>query len=152
MSKYKNKIISSKNYYDNVLLTLGLSKFYIYYNNYYYFGNKEIDDQKLANTKIDNIICNYNDFVNYLLNKYDRKVLILEIGIIYDKLQSIHLTNDLFLENNDKLSNKKISDISYPAKAADLMARKSKLLLERVILNDNKKKSLFFLVIEIIKT
>ena len=85
MSKYKNKIISSKNYYDNVLLTLGLSKFYIYYNNYYYFGNREIDDQKLANTKIDNIICNYNDFVNYLLNKYDRKVLILEIGIIYDK-------------------------------------------------------------------
>lgn len=144
MSKYKNKIISSKNCYDNVLLTLGLSKFYIYYNNYYYFGNKEIDDQKLANTKIDNIIFNYNDFVNYLLNKYDRKVLILEIGIIYDKLQSIHLTNDLFLANNDKLSNKKIIDISYPAKAADLMARKSKLLLERVILNDNKKKSLFF--------
>lgn len=143
MSKYKNKKIPNRDYYNNVLLALGLSRFYIYYNNYYFFGNIEIDDQAIANKKIDIIIKRYEEYVNYLLSKYNKKVLITEIGAIYDKLQSIHLANDQFLEDNKELSEDKISDISYPAKAADLMARKSKLLLERIVINDNKKNRLF---------
>ena len=143
MSKYKNKNIPSLDYYNNVLLALGLSKFYIYYNNCCYFGSKEINDQEIVNKKIDNIIKNYEDYVDYLLGKYDKNALIIEIGVIYDKLQSIHLVNDQFLEDNKKLSIDEINNISYPARAADLMARKSKLLLERIVIKDNKKNRLF---------
>lgn len=143
MSKYKNKRIPKRDYYSNVLLALGLSKFYIYYNNCRYLGNKQIDNQEMINKIIDNIIKSYEKHVNYLLSKYGKKLLIVEIGVIYDKLQSIHVANDQFLEDNNKLSSDKITDISYSAKAADLMARKSKLLLERVAIKDNSQSRLF---------
>lgn len=54
MSKYKFKSIVPKKlklenriceYYNNGLISLGLSKFYILSSNYYYFGYKEIIDQ-----------------------------------------------------------------------------------------------------------
>lgn len=103
MSKYNSReIISQKlllkdkyyDYYDNVLISLGLSKFYILYNNYFYFGIKEISNQNIIKTKFENIEKEYNSFLNKIFNKYSCETLILELGIIYTKLQKIYLKND----------------------------------------------------------
>lgn len=147
MSKYKlRKILSKKisvannfyNYYDNVLTTLGLSKFYILYNNYFYFGTDEISNQDNINLKFKNIERVYNSFINKMCIKYNCETLILELGCIYTKLQKIHLTNDEVLGHhiNDKET---IKNVSYPSKIADLMARKIKTLIEIVVVEDNHK-------------
>ena len=72
MSKFKYKKMHAKNikskdknmiYYDNVLLALGLSKTYILYNNYYYFGNKDISNQGQIKSKFKKIEIVYNSFL-----------------------------------------------------------------------------------------
>ena len=132
MSKYNSReIISQKlllkdkyyDYYDNVLISLGLSKFYILYNNYFYFGIKEISNQNIIKTKFENIEKEYNSFLNKIFNKYSCETLILELGIIYTKLQKIYLKNDKILEYDIENSDT-IKSIAYPAKLADLMSRK----------------------------
>lgn len=147
MSKYKlKKIIPQKfslennnhDYYENVLVSLGLSKFYIRYNNYFYFGTNDITDQATIKLKFENLQNVYDSFLDKVYKKYSNETLILEFGIIYTKLQKIHLCNDEVLELgiNDK---EKEKDISYPAKLADLMARKIKTLTEIAIIKNNNK-------------
>lgn len=147
MSKYNSReIISQKlllkdkyyDYYDNVLISLGLSKFYILYNNYFYFGIKEISNQNIIKTKFENIEKEYNSFLNKIFNKYSCETLILELGIIYTKLQKIYLKNDKILEYDIENSDT-IKSIAYPAKLADLMSRKIKNLTEIIIIKDNHK-------------
>lgn len=147
MSKYKLKKIISQtfslennnhDYYENVLVSLGLSKFYIRYNNYFYFGTNDITDQVTIKLKFENLQNVYDSFLDKVYKKYSNETLILEFGIIYTKLQKIHLCNDEVLELgiND---NEKEKDISYPAKLADLMARKIKTLTEIAIIKNNNK-------------
>lgn len=147
MSKYKYKKMTSKelivenikcNYYENVLISLGLSKIYILYNNYYYFGNKDISNQEQIKDKFKNIEIVYNSFLEKMYKKYDCETIILELGVIYTKLQKIHLCNDELLGLNI-LTKEETKDISYPAKMADLLARKVKTLMEIVIKRDNHK-------------
>lgn len=147
MSKFKYKKMHAKNikskdknmiYYDNVLLALGLSKTYILYNNYYYFGNKDISNQGQIKSKFKKIEIVYNSFLEKMYKKYDCETIILELGVIYTKLQKIHLCNDELLGLNI-LTEEETKDISYPAKMADLMARKVKTLMEIIIKRDNHK-------------
>lgn len=152
MSRYKSKKIvpqklfldnKSYDYYNNVLISLGLSKFYILYNNYFYFGRNEIDNQDIIKAKFSHIEETYNSFIDRICKKYDCETLVLEFGVIYTKLQKIHLINDDALEHglNDKEIKK---NISYSAKLADLMSRKIKTLSEIVIIKNNHKKDFGF--------
>lgn len=147
MSKYKSKkiipqtLLNNNNYYyyyDNVLVSLGLSKFYILFNNYLYFGTKEISNQDTIKRKFENIEQIYNSFLDKIYNKYNSETLTLELGTIYTKLQKIYLSNNDVLGNNIK-DKETIKNIAYPAKVADLMARKVKTLTEIVITKDNHK-------------
>lgn len=152
MSRYKSKKIvpqklfldnKSYDYYNNVLISLGLSKFYILYNNYFYFGRNEIDNQDIIKANFSHIEETYNSFIDRICKKYDCETLVLEFGVIYTKLQKIHLINDDTLEHglNDKEIKK---NISYSAKLADLMSRKIKTLSEIVIIKNNHKKDFGF--------
>lgn len=147
MSKYKSRkiipqrLLLNDNYYDyynNVLISLGLSKFYILYNNYFYFGTKEISNQDTIKIKFENIEKVYNSFLNKIYNKYNCETLILELGTIYTKLQKMYLSNDEVLGCDIK-DKEIIKNIAYPAKLADLMARKVKTLTEIVITKDNHR-------------
>ena len=143
MSRFNNKQLDKKignDYYSNVLINLGLKKIYILYNNYYYFGNRDLTDQEEINKKFKRIENDYFQFLEKLYKKYDRKILIIELGTIFTKLQNIHLRNDEVLEKIEIKDNSEvIEDISYSAKAADIMARKIKTLTEIIIIKDNKK-------------
>ena len=146
MSKYRKyklklkKILHSKgytNYYDCVLTQLGLSPFFIRYNNYCYFGPADLSDQTIIHDKFSHIIKKFEEFLNYLYKKYSVSTLVLELGIVYSKLQEIHLKNDEIL--GKYIFNDNILEVSYPAKAADIMARKIKNITELVILKDNHR-------------
>lgn len=73
-----------------------------------------------------------------LLRKYDCRILIDELSIIYSKLERIHLSNDKLLENVTNY-NEIIQDVSYTAKVTDIMSRKIKTLIEITIKRDNNK-------------
>lgn len=146
MSKYRKhklklkKILHSKgytNYYDCVLTQLGLSSFFIRYNNYCYFGPDDLNNQTIIHDKFSHIIKKFEKFFNYLYKKYSVSTLVLEFGIVYSKLQEIHLKNDEVL--GKYIFNDNILEVSYPAKAADIMARKIKNITELVILKDNHR-------------
>ncbi len=147
MSKYKyrqlhlQKLLVDKKqyeYYENTLISLGLSKSYILYNNYYFFGTNDLDNQSVILEKLENVKKIYEKFLEKIYKKYSCTTLILELGTIYTKLQKIHLCNDALL-NNEICNEEIIKDISYPAKMADIMARKVKSLIESVLKKDNKK-------------
>lgn len=124
-------------YYNNVLISLGLSKVYILYNNFLYFGNKDLCNQKIIKIKFKNIEKMYNTFLEKIYKKYSCKTLILKFGTIYTKLQQIHLSNDEILAYglNDV---EVVKNVSYASKVADLMARKIKTLTEIAIIKDNQ--------------
>lgn len=146
MSKYRKhklklkKILHSKgytNYYDCVLTQLGLSSFFIRYNNYCYFGLDDLSNQTIIHDKFSHIIKKFEKFLNYLYKKYSVSTLVLEFGIVYSKLQEIHLKNDEVL--GKYIFNDNILEVSYLVKAADIMARKIKNITELVILKDNHR-------------
>lgn len=96
MSKYRKqklhlkKIMHSKGYTDcycSVLTQLGLSPFFIRYNNYCYFGNIDLDDQTIIHNKFNHIVKEFENFLNYLYKKYSVSTLVLEFGVVYSKLQ-----------------------------------------------------------------
>lgn len=147
MSKYKFKSIVPKKlklenriceYYINGLISLGLSRFYILSSNYYYFGYKEITDQEEIKNRFNKIKEDYDKFIKKICNKYNCETIVLELGIIYTKLQKIHLSNNELLSLNI-LSMEKINDILYPSKMSDLMARNTKNLTEFILIKNNKK-------------
>ncbi len=152
LSKYRRKKLKIKsisineinyNYYGNVLITLGLSKFFVLYNNYYYFGKKNLKNQDDIKEKFKNIEDNFENFLDHIYRKYNSETTILEFGTIYSKLKKIYLSNDEFLDkeiNNLEL----INDISYHSKVADLMSRKIKTYIEIAIINDNQKSNFVF--------
>ena len=87
-------------YCNNVLLALGLTENFILFNNHYFFGFKDIDDQ-----------------------------VVIGLGGIYSKLEQIRIMNsNLKLEQINGAE--QIKDISYPCSVADLMGRKIKYIIE----------------------
>lgn len=146
MSKYRKQKLKLKsvahsdgyvNYYDSVLTQLGLSPFFIRYNNYCHFGTIDLGSQTIIYDKFSFITKEFEEFLDYLYKKYSVSTLVLEFGVVYSKLQEIHLKNDEILGEYIFADN--ILDVSYPAKAADIMARKIKNITELVILKDNRK-------------
>ena len=96
-------------YCNNALLALGLTENFILFNNHYFFGFKDIDDQ-----------------------------VVIGLGGIYSKLEQIRIMNsNLKLEQINGAE--QIKDISYPCSVADLMGRKIKYIIETTILRDNRK-------------
>ena len=129
-----------KKYYENVLKSLDLSVYYIYRNNFTYFGYDIIYNQEKILEKFNNIEKDFNSFVEYILTNYNYKILLVILGNVYTKLQEIHTNNDYILGN----INNKIEDVSYASKAADLMARKLKTLIEMVLMRHQEKGKNYF--------
>ena len=127
-----------KKYYENVLKSLDLSVYYIYRNNFTYFGYDIIYNQEKILEKFNNIEEDFNSFVEYILTNYNYKILLVILGNVYTKLQEIHTNNDYILGN----INNKNEDVSYASKAADLMARKLKTLIEMVLQIIKKKEKI----------
>lgn len=48
--------------YSNVLTQLGLSPFFIRYNNYYYFGIVDLDNQTIIHNKFNHIVKEFEKF------------------------------------------------------------------------------------------
>lgn len=129
-----------KKYYENVLKSLDLSVYYIYRNNFTYFGYDIIYNQEKTLEKFNNIEEDFNSFVEYILTNYNYKILLVILGNVYTKLQEIHTNNDYILGN----INNKNEDVSYASKAADLMARKLKTLIEMVLMHHQEKGKNYF--------
>ena len=66
-----------RSYYVNVLKSLGLSDYYIYKNNFIYFGYQNIYDQDKILQKFKKIENDFELFIEYLLGKYNCTVLLL---------------------------------------------------------------------------
>lgn len=139
LKKMRKIIINDRifNYYEDTLIALGLNKKYIVKHNYFFFGDKELEDQDIINGKFIEIENTFTNFFDNIIDKYNTETLVFELGSLYTKLQKIYLDNDELLIQNNKMDN--IADISYASRTADLMRRKLKNLIEIVILKDNKK-------------
>lgn len=125
-------------YCSNVLLSLGLSKSFILFNNHYFFGFNDIDNQDIIKNRFERISNLFDFYINKLYKKYSCENLIIGLGGIYSKLEQIRIMNsNLKLEQID--DSEQIKNISYPCSVADLMGRKIKYIIETTILRDNKK-------------
>lgn len=136
----KNININDTNfqYCENVLISLGLTKDFILFNNHYFFGFNDIDNQEIIDQNFKKILKVFEVFTNKLYKKYSCEQIILFLGSIYSKLEEIRIMNsNLKLEN---ITDEDIlREITYPCSVADLMGRKIKSMIETVILKDNKK-------------
>lgn len=136
----KNININDTNfqYCENVLISLGLSKDFILFNNYYFFGFNDIDNQEIIHQKFKKILKVFEFFTNKLYKKYSCEQIILFFGSIYSKLEEIRIMNsNLKLEN---ITDEDIlREITYPCSVADLMGRKIKSMIETAIIKDNRK-------------
>ncbi len=100
-------------YCNNVLLALGLTENFILFNNHYFFGFKDIDDQVVIKHKFEGISRLFDFYLNKLYKKYNREHLIIGLGGIYSKLEQIRILNsNLKLEQINGAE--QIKDISYP--------------------------------------
>ncbi len=125
-------------YCQNVLISLGLTKDFILFNNHYFFGFNDIDNQEIIHQKFEKILKIFEVFTNKLYKKYSCEKIILFLGSIYSKLEEIRIMNsNLKLEN---ITDEDIlREITYSCSAADLMGRKIKSMIETVIIKDNRK-------------
>ncbi len=125
-------------YCQNVLISLGLTKDFILFNNHYFFGFNDIDNQEIIHQKFKKILKIFEVFTNKLYKKYSCEKLILFLGSIYSKLEEIRIMNsNLKLEN---ITDEDIlREITYSCSVADLMGRKIKSMIETAIIKDNRK-------------
>lgn len=133
----RNITINKENmwYSENVLISLGLDEDYIIKNNYLFFGKDDLEDQELIKEKFLKIEEEFKNFFNVISKKYNMKALVFEFSNVYTKLLDISLNNDNCLMKADDLNT---NDISYTARASELMRRKIKYLIEMIILRNNK--------------
>lgn len=126
-------------YCENVLISLGLKKAFILFNNHFFFGYRDLYNQDIIQKKFKTVVNVFEVHLKKLYKKYSCEQLVIALGGIYSKLEDIRLMN-AHLKTNQTENLEIIQDIVYGCSVADLMGRKIKCIIETAVLKNNKKR------------